>query len=337
VKEALYYSKLEGNIVRCDLCPHHCKIDNNKTGICGVRQNRDGILYSLVYGKAIAVHVDPIEKKPLFHVLPGSRSYSLATVGCNFSCEFCQNSDISQLSSADSRILGESLSAEQVVANAENSGCKSIAYTYTEPTIFYEYALDCAKLAHKKNIKNIFVTNGYICPEPLGDIHPYLDAANVDLKSFDDNFYKKTIGGRLQDVLDSLKLMKKLGIWIEVTSLLIPTYVDSENQLKEIAKFILTELGPDTPWHVSRFYPQYKTTNIPPTPIETLGKAREIGLNMGLRYVYSGNVPGDEGESTYCYNCGNIVIERYGYQIMSINTNEGKCNNCGAVIDGIMN
>ena len=335
MKEALFYSKLDKATVRCELCPHLCKIGDNKIGICGVRQNRNGVLYSLVYGKIIASHVDPIEKKPLFHVHPGSRSFSIATVGCNFSCQFCQNSDISQMPKDSKRIIGETLEPKQVVDNAEKPDCKTIAYTYTEPTIFYEYAFDCAELARQKEIKNVFVTNGYISTDALYKIQPFLDAANVDLKSFDTQFYKKVVGGDLKHVLASLKLMKELGIWVEVTTLLIPRLVDSESQLKEIADFISIELGPETPWHVSRFYPQYNITDIPPTTVESVANARQIGLAAGLRYVYSGNIPGNNGESTYCYRCGTKVIERYGYKIMSYSIHESRCKNCNTVIDGI--
>ena len=335
MKEALFYEKRDNSLVECRLCPHDCKIKEGKVGICGVRQNRAGTLYSMVYGKAIAMHVDPIEKKPLFHVAPGSLSFSIATVGCNFSCLFCQNADISQAPRNQKTVAGSQLPPEKVVELALQNNCKSIAYTYTEPTIFYEYAYDCARLAHERGILNVFVTNGFINPEPLRQIQPYLDAANVDLKGFDEKFYKEVVGGDLQSVLDTLKLMKELKIWVEVTTLLVPTYTDTNNQFREIARFIKSELGEETPWHISRFYPQYKFSNVPPTPVEALHRAREIGLAEGLRYVYSGNVHGDEGESTYCHKCGEKIIERFGFQVVNIDVSQGKCGRCGALIHGM--
>lgn len=335
MREALFYSKLDGGKVRCELCPHRCVIADGRNGICGVRQNRAGVLYTLVFGKAIAVHVDPIEKKPLFHVYPGSRSFSLATVGCNFSCRFCQNADISQLPRSTGHVTGEDFSPEEVVAAAVRSDCRTIAYTYTEPTVFYEYAEACAQGAVARGIKNVFVTNGFICEEPLRQLQGVLHAANVDLKGFDPQFYRKVVGGKLESVLHSLRLMKELGIWVEVTTLLVPTYVDQDEQLRKIAHFIRDELGKETPWHVTRFYPQYRLTELPPTPLASLHRARQIGLEAGLYYVYSGNVPGDEGEHTYCYQCGAVVIERYGFSIRRMALRDGACAQCQAPIHGI--
>lgn len=249
-------------------------------------------------------------------------------------CLHCQNSDISQFSKEEEEIEGKSLSPEEIILAAKKNKCKIIAYTYTEPTIFFEYAYDTSKLAQKEGIKNTFVTNGYISEEALREISPYLDAANVDLKSFREDFYKKICGGRLEPVLRILKLMKKLGIWVEVTTLIIPTLNDSEEELEKIAQFIVG-LGKDIPWHLSRFYPAYKLKKIPPTPVETLHRARQIGLKAGLRYVYTGNVPGDEGENTYCYNCGRLLIGRYGYRIEEFNLENGKCTHCQAKIDGV--
>ncbi|HFE53087.1 MAG TPA: AmmeMemoRadiSam system radical SAM enzyme, partial [Bacteroidetes bacterium] len=301
MKEAMFYERLEGNKVVCRLCPHDCVLKDGQVGICGVRQNRGGTLYTLVYGKAIAVHVDPIEKKPLFHVYPGTRSFSLATVGCNFRCKFCQNADISMIRLRHGEEApGETLLPEEVVRLAVRYDCKTIAYTYTEPTIFYEYAYDTSVLAVKHDILNVFVTNGFISQEALRHIAPVLHAVNVDLKGWSEEYYRKIVGGRLQPILDNLKLMKQLGIWVEVTTLCVPGYVDTDDQFRSIARFIRDELGPETPWHVSRFYPHYQMTDVPATPISVLKRAREIGLEEGLRYVYSGNVPGDEGEHTYC-------------------------------------
>jgi pyruvate formate lyase activating enzyme len=333
MKEAMFYEKLGDGKVRCFLCAQHCIISPGKRGICAVRENIEGTLYSLVYGKIVAHHIDPIEKKPLFHFYPGSRSYSIATVGCNFRCLHCQNYDISQYPKIYPDIPGEEMSPEEVVREAEISGCQSISYTYTEPTIFFEFAYDCARLAHEKGIKNVFVSNGYTSPEATRAIAPYLDANNIDLKG-DDNFYKKVAGARLQPVLDTIKLMKELGVWVEVTTLIIPAYNDSEDFLKWVAEFIKS-IDPAMPWHVTQFYPTYKLTDQPRTPISTLRKAREIGLKAGLRYVYEGNVPGEGGENTYCPKCGELLIERFGFSLTKIQMKNASCPKCGTRIDGI--
>jgi len=332
--EAMFYEKLKNNEVRCNLCPHHCKIANFKRGICGVRENRDGTLYSLVYGKTISLAIDPIEKKPLYHFYPGSDALSLATVGCNFKCLHCQNYEISQLPRERRKIIGEEISPEEVVSQAKSKNCRIIAYTYTEPTIFFEYAYEIAKLAKEEGIKNVFVTNGYISEEALRKMSPYLDAANVDLKAFSEDFYKRICGAHLEPVLKSLRLMKELGIWVEVTTLVIPGLNDSEEELRKIAEFI-TSLGKEVPWHLSRFYPAYKLRDIPPTLANVLHRGCQIGLEAGLRYVYTGNVPGDEGENTYCYSCGRTIIQRYGYRIERLYIENGRCKYCGAKIDGV--
>ena len=335
--KAKYYKKYDNNKVQCLLCHHNCTLKNNQIGICGVRKNQEGTLCSLVYEHAIAMHVDPIEKKPLFHVAPGSQSFSMSTIGCNFKCKFCQNSEISQVSEKiNVEKSGSVVNSAKIVSLANQNRCKSIAYTYTEPTIYFEYAYECCKQASQANILNVFVTNGYINPEPLNDISQYLDAANVDLKSFQETFYNELVGAKLIPVLDTLKLMKKLGIWVEITTLIIPTKNDSDAELTEIAKFIKQELGEETPWHISRFHPQYKLTNIHSTPISTLEKAREIGLTEGLRYVYTGNVPGDEGESTYCYNCNKVILKRYGFTLIENHIINSKCEYCKTSIDGIL-
>lgn len=336
MKEAMFYQQLDENRLQCTLCPHDCKLKDGQIGICGVRQNKQGRLFSLVYGRAIAVHIDPIEKKPLFHVLPGSQSFSMSTVGCNFNCKFCQNNDISQVSKSNNVAnSGTEILPQEIVSLTKKNQCQSIAYTYTEPTVYFEYAYDCCHLAHQEDIINIFVTNGYINPEPLKLVSAYLDAANVDLKSYQEKFYRELVGAKLTPVLESLKLMKKYGIWVEVTTLIIPTKNDSDEELKDIARFIKQELGQETPWHISRFYPQYKLTTLPPTSVETLNHAREIGLSEGLRYVYTGNVPGDEGENTYCYNCGKVILKRYGFQILDKHILDAKCGYCGTPIDGL--
>ena len=334
LKEAMFYEKTDDNLVNCNLCSHRCRrIADSKRGICGVRENRDGKLYSLVYGKAIARSIDPIEKKPLFNFLPGSLSYSIATVGCNFRCDNCQNFDISQLPKERNTIVGQDVSPKEVVSAAKRSGCLSIAYTYSEPTIFFEYAYDIAKLAHEEGLRNVFVTNGYITEEALREVSPYLDAANIDLKSFSDEFYRKRCGARLQPVLDSIRLYKKLGIWIELTTLIVPTLNDSEEELRKIANFV-KEVGEDTPWHITQFHPMYNLPDLPQTPVSTLRKARQIGLEAGLKYVYEGNVLGENGENTYCPKCGKPLIRRFGYRIQENKIKNSKCTYCGTKING---
>lgn len=336
MKEAMFYEKLADKRVNCNLCSHRCrKIAESKRGLCGVRENIDGKLFSLVYGRLVARSVDPIEKKPLFHFLPGSLSYSISTVGCNFRCANCQNFDISQLPSERKVVVGNETSPESVISAAKENGCKSIAYTYTEPTIFFEYALDVAKLAKKAGLRNVFVTNGYITEEALREIAPYLDAANIDLKSFSDEFYRNNCGAHLQPVLDSIKLHKSLGIWVELTTLVIPTLNDSENELNQIASFIKEKVGAETPWHLSGFHPMYKLLDVPRTPVVTLQKARQIGFDAGLKYVYVGNVPGENGENTYCPNCGEKVIQRYGCHIEKNKVVQSKCPQCEKKIDGV--
>ncbi|MEM2933636.1 MAG: AmmeMemoRadiSam system radical SAM enzyme [Methanocellales archaeon] len=334
MREALLYEKLGDERVKCHLCNHYCTISPGKRGICAVRENRDGTLYSLVYGKVIAAHIDPIEKKPLFHFYPGSKSYSIATVGCNFKCDHCQNYEISQYSKEYyPDIPGVEMAPEQVVREAKKARCESISYTYTEPTVFFEFAYDCARLARESGIKNVFVSNGYTSEEAVRFIAPYLDANNIDLKG-DENFYRKVSGARLQPVLDTIKLMKELGIWVEVTTLVIPNYNDSEAFLRWAAEFIKS-IDPSIPWHVTQFYPTYKLLDQPRTPINTLRKAREIGLKAGLKYVYEGNVPGEGGENTYCPECGELLIERFGYILTRIKMKHSTCPKCGARIAGV--
>jgi pyruvate formate lyase activating enzyme len=333
-KEAMLYDKLDDGKVKCHLCAHLCTIAPGKRGFCRVRENQDGTLVSLVYELAVACSVDPIEKKPFFQFLPGTRALSIATVGCNFRCEFCQNYHISDLEVCGGRITGQPLPCEEVVLRAEQEKCASISYTYTEPAIFYEYAHDCARLAAQRGIKNNFVTNGYMTEEAWRTISPWLDAANIDLKSMDDDFYRKYTGARLQPVLDSIRLAKSLGIWVEVTTLVIPGLNDSDGQLAGVADF-LAEVGPEIPWHVSRFHPAHKMLQISPTPTDTLRRARQIGLEAGLRYVYIGNVPGEEGESTLCPACGKVVIGRIGYHTTDVALDGSKCAACGKELDGV--
>jgi pyruvate formate lyase activating enzyme len=334
IKEAMLYEPLPGKKVSCVLCSHRCTIVDKKFGICGVRQNREGKLYTHVYGEVIAAHVDPIEKKPLYHFLPGTTSFSIATIGCNFQCPFCQNWQISQSSKREKEGLADhKLLPEEVVLAAKNHGCQSISYTYTEPTIFFEYAYDTARLARKEGLANIFVTNGFMTPEALETIKPYLDACNVDLKSFHEEFYKDICHGHLEPVLDSIRLMKKLNIWVEVTTLVVPEENDSEEELAQIARFI-AETDPDIPWHISRFHPDYKYTDSYPTPLETLRKARSIGKREGLRYIYIGNVLG-ESEDTLCPSCQKTLIRRQGFYVSDYKVKDSACSFCGAKVAGV--
>ncbi len=334
IKEAMLYEKLDAGHVQCALCSHRCKIAPSKRGICGVRENREGVLHTLVYGPVIAANVDPIEKKPIYHLYPGSESYSIAAVGCNFRCTFCQNHEISQMPREDGRIAGREMTPRQVVDRAISAESKSISYTYTEPTIFFEFACDTGRLAREEGLKNIFVTNGFMTEEALQAASPWLDAANVDLKSFRDDFYRRYCGARLDPVLQTLRGMKNRGIWVEVTTLIIPTLNDDEDELRGIAEFVRS-LGEDVPWHVSRFHPRYRVQDLSPTPVKTINRAMEIGLAAGLRHVYSGNIPGQGGEGTQCSKCGNLLIGRRGYTITAYNLEGAKCRHCGTVLAGI--
>ncbi|MEJ2718463.1 MAG: AmmeMemoRadiSam system radical SAM enzyme, partial [Deltaproteobacteria bacterium] len=327
MKEAYLYEQLESGEVKCHLCRHRCRIGSGKKGICRVRVNKEGTLYTLVYDRVISSNVDPIEKKPLFHVAPGSRSFSIATVGCNFRCTFCQNYAISQMPRDKGRIVGENLSPAQIVAMAVQNNCRSIAYTYTEPTIFYELARDTMVEARKAELLNVFVTNGYMTREMLEDAKDLIDAANVDLKAFNDRFYTHYVKARRKGVIDSLRSMKELGIWLELTTLLIPTLNDDPAEVREMARFICAELGPATPWHVSRFFPQYKEVKLPPTDVETIRNVRQMGLDEGLYYVYMGNMPWEEGEETHCPGCSDVLIKRGGYSTPVSTIEGGLCAN----------
>jgi len=334
VKEALLYEKLKNNEVRCFLCSHHCHIADGKFGFCGVRQNKGGVLYTHAYGRVIAAHVDLVEKKPLYHFFPGSFSFSIATIGCNFRCDFCQNWEISQSSFRQGdNSGGQDFSPREIVGAAIKNKCKSISYTYTEPTIFFEYAYETAKLAKERGIYNIFVTNGYMTKECLQMIKPFLDAANVDLKFFKDTSYKKVCSGSLQPVLDSIKLMHELGIWVEITTLVVPGENDSEEELSAIAEFIFG-IDKNVPWHISRFHPDYKLTHRHPTPEATLKKAQAIGTKAGLNFIYAGNVYG-WGNDTYCPECKKILIKREAFSILEFNIEQGRCANCSAQVAGV--
>jgi pyruvate formate lyase activating enzyme len=356
MKKAMFYEPVGEGRVLCTLCALDCTIGTGRRGACGVRVNVDGALYTLVYGKVIAREVDPIEKKPLFHFHPGSQSYSIATVGCNFRCLHCQNYEISQqpkgkwpavrstggdepeimclsLRDVEARIPGEEVTPQEIVGAAQRSGCRSISYTYTEPTIFFEFAYDTARLAAGRGIANVFVTNGYITEEALAAIAPYLDAANIDLKSFNDAAHKRMTGARLQPVLDGIRAYKRHGIWIEVTTLVIPGHNDSDHELRQIAEFICS-VSPDIPWHVTQFYPAYRLLDRARTPVSTLRRARDIGYEAGLRYVYEGNVTGEGGENTHCHACRALIVHRYGHYVVSNRVRSGSCPDCGASLPG---
>ena len=334
IREAMLYLPLEDQRVSCVLCHHNCQIAPGKFGICGVRENREGKLFTRVYGDVIAAHVDPIEKKPLYHFLPGTTSFSIATVGCNFRCSFCQNWQISQASKGKDIVdHGQEYSPQDVVLSAKKHRCQSISYTYTEPTIYYEYAYETAKLAKKEGLANVFVTNGYMRPEALETIKPYLDACNVDLKAFHEDFYKDMCGAHLQPVLDSIRFMKELNIWVEITTLVIPGRNDSEQELTQIARFI-RDVDSDIPWHISRFHPDYKYADSDATSVESLRLARSIGIKEGLRFIYIGNIFG-ESEGTVCPNCQKMLIPRKGFYISENKIQEGKCPFCGTPIAGV--
>jgi pyruvate formate lyase activating enzyme len=333
--EAMFYQREKDNVTGCRLCHHHCHTKDGRRGLCGVRENRDGVLYSLVYGKIVSENPDPIEKKPLFHFHPGTRSYSISTVGCNFFCAHCQNYQISQYPRMHGgEIVGNDRSAREIVESAERNGCESLSYTYVEPTIFYEFAYDCSVAAREKGLKNVFVSNGYMGDEVVRHAAPVLDAINIDIKAFTEKFYKQVCKARLAPVLENVRLMHEAGVWVEVTTLIIPGWNDSPAELRDIARF-LKGIDPAIPWHVTAFYPTYKMTDRPPTPASTLKRARDIGLEEGLRFVYQGNIPGSGGENTYCPGCGELLIERYRFSILKNVLRDGRCPSCQALVAGV--
>ena len=328
-----FFTALDGGDIRCELCPRRCRVAKGKRGLCRVRENRDGKYYSLVYGNPCAVHLDPIEKKPFFHVLPSSGSFSLATAGCNLQCKFCQNWEISQASPED--VFNHDVPPGMMVKLAQETKSRSIAYTYVEPTIFFEYMSDIAGLARKAGLLNVCHSNGFINPDPLKQLCKWMDAANVDLKGFSEGFYQEVCGGELAPVLETLKTLRREKVHLEITNLVIPTKNDDMAVLKEMCLWIRKELGADTPIHFSRFYPLYKLKTLPPTPVSTLEKAREVALSAGLEYVYVGNVPGNQAENTFCPKCKKIVIQRTGFMVSEVRLKEGKCSSCGRPIPGI--
>ncbi|MCM8776626.1 MAG: AmmeMemoRadiSam system radical SAM enzyme [Candidatus Omnitrophica bacterium] len=329
---AMYYEKLSGGTVQCFLCPNRCILSIGQFGLCKARKNIDGELYSLVYGKIATVHVDPIEKKPFFHVLPSSQAFSIATTGCNMRCLFCQNWEISQVFPND--ILSIPMTPEQVVEKALQSRAESIAFTYTEPVISYEYMLDIAKLAKAKGLKTLVVSSGYIEQTPLKELLKYIDAYKVDLKAFDEKFYNRLTGGHLQPILETIQTIHQNGVWLEIVTLIIPGQNDSEDEIRSLARWLKENIGPDVPLHFSRFHPQYKLGNLPPTPVETLIRARAIAMEEGMKFVYVGNVDYSDGEATYCPQSGEKAIERRGYFVIANRLKNGVCPD-GEKIPGI--
>ena len=331
-KEAMFYEKLHDKEIQCKLCPKECVIGDRERGWCGVRENREGTYYTLVYGNPCSINPDPIEKKPFFHVMPGTLAFSIATAGCNMNCKFCQNWEISQFRPEETKNFR--MPPAQVVSEAKQCECKIIAYTYSEPTVFYEYMLDTAKLGRKAGIKSVVVTAGFMNPEPLKMLCQNVDAIKIDLKSFRNDYYNKICSAELQPVLNSLKTIKAMGVWCEIVYLVVPTLNDSDAELRDTAKWVYENLGPDVPLHFSRFYESYQL-KLPPTSPSRLNSARQIAMDEGLRYVYVGNLAGNPGEHTYCPNCKKEVIKRHVYIIREMNVVNGKCKFCGTKIPGV--
>lgn len=331
---ALLWRQLKGDTVQCRLCSHFCRIEAGKTGLCGVRRNDGGNLVTLSYDKIAALHLDPIEKKPLFHFLPGTTTLSLGTPGCNLSCAFCQNWSLSQPPRQGLPIEGRPIPPRDIVRMAHASGAASIAYTYSEPTVFYELMLETATLARQDGLANIMVSNGFQSPECIDALNGLIQAANIDLKAFREEFYRDICGARLKPVLDNLVHMRRLGWHVEVTTLVIPDENDSDAELGDIARFLCTELGPDVAWHVSRFHPCHRMSNHRPTPLDTLRRAFDIGRAAGLAHVFVGNVPGSGLENTVCPGCGRTIVERSGFEVLRNRLRHGACPDCGREIIG---
>lgn len=335
IREAMLWGPAESvpGAVSCRLCAHRCVVKPGRAGVCAVRENRGGRLVTLVYGEAAAAHVDPIEKKPFYHFWPGSKALSVATAGCNFRCGFCQNWQISQSPRRPGGAIGgEPFPPEAVVRAALDAGCRSVSYTYTEPTVFFEYAYDTARLAREAGLLNTFVTNGYMTAEALETVRPFLDAANVDLKAFRDETYRAVCGARLEPVLETIRLMRQLGVWVEVTTLVVPGLNDGPAELGDMARFI-AGVGPDIPWHISRFHPDFEYAGTPPTPLAALRAAAEAGRRAGLRHIYVGNVPG-EPEDTACASCGEVLIRRRGFDVLENALRGSRCPRCGTELAG---
>jgi len=332
-KEARYYKKIEGNIVQCQLCPRECFVSDGNRGYCDVRENQNGTYYTLVYGRLVAIHIDPIEKKPLFHFLPGTNALSVATAGCNVDCKFCQNWNIAQ--ALPEEVPSKFVPPDQLVSLAVKYKSPTMAFTYTEPVVFTEYVYDCASFGKNHNVRSVMISNGYINKKPMQDLCGVLDAVKIDLKSFNDNFYKKIVRGTLKPVLDTLVTLKESNKWFEMVYLVIPTLNDKKEEIANMSKWILNNLGPDVPIHFTRFHPEYLLTNLPPTPVKTLEIAYNTAKDAGLNFVYIGNVPGHQAENTYCPNCNKLLIQRLGFSIKENNIVDGKCKFCGKDIPGV--
>jgi pyruvate formate lyase activating enzyme len=333
LKEVMFYKKLEEKRIECEICPRKCRIAELERGYCGNKENREGIYYTLVHSRVCAAHVDPIEKKPFSHFLPGTKTFSIATAGCNIECKYCQNWQIAQF--RPEQVKNYNLAPKEVVRQAKKRGCKTIAYTYSEPVVFYGYMYDTARAGQREGIGSVMISNGYILEKPLLELCQYLNAVKIDLKAFTEKFYKETCSGELEPVKKTLKLLKGIDMWTEIVVLILPTMNDSEKEIKEMSKWIMGELGPDTPIHFGRFHPMYKIKNLPSTPVGTLERARHIAENEGLHYVYIGNVWGHEGENTFCPKCKKVIVRRLGYIIKKIDIVDGRCRFCRRPIAGI--
>lgn len=333
LKESMYYKKLENLRIECEICPRKCSVADLERGYCGNKENRNGKYYTLVYSRPCAVHVDPIEKKPLFHYLPGTPAFSIATAGCNIECKFCQNWQISQF--RPEQVKNFDLTPKGIVRLAKQYQTPTIAYTYSEPVVFYTYMYDTAKLAKEEGIGSVMISNGYIAEEPLVELCKQLSAVKVDLKAFTEKFYKEICSGELKPVLQRLETLKRIGIWYEIVVLIIPTLNDNEKEIREMSLWIKDHLGSEVPVHFSRFYPTYKMKNLPRTPVKSVEKARRIAMEVGLKYVYLGNVLGHEGENTYCPGCGKVIIRRIGFKILEKNMEDGQCKFCKYDIVGV--
>ena len=334
VKEALFYDKLDDGRVRCRICPRECVVGPGERGYCRVRENNDVKYYTIVHGRVCAYHVDPTEKKPLYHFMPGTTAFSIATVGCNLACKFCQNWEISQ--EVPERVSATNMPPGSVAAAAERYSSPTIAYTYTDPNVFYEFVLDCARAGHEEGLRSVVISAGYLNREPLLGLIENLDGIKIDLKSFKDDFYRDICGVRLDPVLKTISTIREKGLWLEIVNLMIPTLNDDDKDVDRMCKWIVENLGDDVPIHFTRFYPKYKLKNLPATPVATVERAREIAMARGIKFAYVGNVPaGNPGESTYCPGCGEVAVRRAGYALIEVNLTDGKCNKCGAAIPGV--
>ena len=331
--EAMFWDKLPGNLIKCRLCPRECEVADVERGTCGVRENQGGAYQTLVYGALCSANVDPIEKKPLFHYLPGTPAFSVATAGCNIECKFCQNWQISQF--RPEQVQSVLVAPDKLVAECMAARCPTIAYTYSEPVVACEYVHDSAAVARAQGVGSVMISNGYIQEKPLRQLCRQLTGVKIDLKAFTEKFYAETCSGQLKPVLATLETLKEIGIWFELVILIIPTLNDSPEEVRQMSEWVVKQLGPDVPMHFTRFHPTYRITNLPQTPIPTLESCRQIALDAGVRYVYAGNVPLHPGENTYCHQCKNELVQRVGFRVVSNQIKDGKCPKCGAAIPGV--